>query len=108
MERLHYIEDTDQLVTETIYDPTDVIEQNAAERAEHMVRSYSSVPKMAGLTKVASIHVDHITALKNMGYNLLSPDPAEARRALCYIQENEPVWMTVNGKPFAKFRPKWR
>ena len=40
-------------------------------------------------------------------YNLLSPDPDEWKRALLYIQANEPVWMTVNGKPIASFRQRW-
>lgn len=49
----------------------------------------------------------HIVALKNLGYNLLSPDPDEWKRALLYIQANEPVWMTVNGKPIAQFRQRF-
>lgn len=104
MEKLHYIEDTGKLVTETIYDPSDVIEQNKRDRLVNGTGKMSDNK----LVHVARIHEDHITALRNMGYDLLSADKAESRRALCYIQESEPVWMTVEGKPFAMFRPKWR
>lgn len=104
MERTTYLEDEDRLVVETIYDPTETIEANKEARAlapKHKV----SNGKM--LTKVMEIEAEHIVALKNLGYNLLSPDPEEWRRALLYIQANEPVWMTVNGKPIATFKQKW-
>jgi hypothetical protein len=104
MERYHYIEDTDQLVQETIYDPEPIIEANKLERLATGTGKLSDNK----LVKVASLPLEHIEALKNKGYNLLSSDKEEARRALCYIQENEPVWMTVEGKPFAMWRPKWR
>lgn len=103
-EKLHYLENTDTLVIENAYDPSALIEQNRAEKAENGKARF----KDAGLVKVASIDLDHIVALKNLGYNLLSPDQTEVRRALCYIQENEPDWMVVDGKPFAMWRPKWR
>ncbi|MEN9839251.1 MAG: hypothetical protein RL177_730 [Bacteroidota bacterium] len=45
--------------------------------------------------------------MKNIGYNLLSPDADEVRRALLYIQSNEPLLLTVPGKPFASVRQKW-
>lgn len=104
MEKLHYIEDTEQLVTETIYDPSALIEQNRHEKALNGKVRFSD----AKLVKVASIDADHVTALINMGYNIYSHDKDEVRRAFCYIQENEPDWMVVDGKPFAMFRPKWR
>lgn len=104
MERLHYIEEGDKLVTETIYDPTEVIEANRIERIANGKARLSDTR----MVKVASIHEDHVTALHNQGYKLYSSDPAEVRRTLCYIQENEPDWMTVEGKPFAMWRPKWR
>jgi translation elongation factor P/translation initiation factor 5A len=104
MEKLHYYEPEDTLVIETIYDPSALIEQNKAERAA------VGKPRLSDsrLVKVASIDEDHIVALKNKGYNLMSSDKEEVRRALCYIQENEQVWMTVEGRPFAMWRPKWR
>jgi hypothetical protein len=108
MEKMHYIEAEDKLVVETIYDPTDVLAQNAAERADRPEHGKYRTSTPAGLVKVASIPEEHIVALKNIGYNLLSPDPAEVRRALVYIQQNEPHWLTVSGRPFAIHRPKWR
>jgi hypothetical protein len=107
MERMHYDELDDKLIVETVYDAQDVLDANAAERAvAPEIKKYR--PSMAGLVKVASIHEDHIPALKKMGYDLLSPDPQEVSRALCYIQACERGWMTVNGNPFAMNRPKWR
>jgi hypothetical protein len=99
-----YIEDTDTLVVETLYDATETIEANKEARAlapKHRVSSGKL------LTKVMDIDMEHILALKNKGYNLLSPDPAEWKRALLYIQNHEPVWLTVNGKPIAAFEQKW-
>lgn len=100
-----YDELTDTLAIKTTYDATDVIEQNKIERAAG--RQYVGEHKATRMLKVASLPVEHIEALANMGYKLLSPDPEEVRRALRYIQSNEPVWMTVEGKPIASFKQKW-
>jgi hypothetical protein len=108
MEKMHYIEEKDQLVIETIYDPTDVLEQNQRERNAAPEFGRYKTDRPTGLVKVASFPVEHIEALKNKGYNLLSADKDEVRRALCYIQEHEPHWLTVPGKPFALHRPQWR
>lgn len=104
MEKTTYIDAEDKLVVETIYDPTETIEANAEARAL-APKHHISNGKL--LVKVMDIDADHILALKNLGYNLLSPDPEEWRRALLYIQANEPVWMTVNGKPIASFKQRW-
>ena len=48
-----------------------------------------------------------VQRLHNLGYKLLSPDPDEVRRALLYVQQNEPHLMTVNKKAFAKKRTTW-
>lgn len=104
MERSTYIESEDRLVVETIYDPSATIEANREARAL-APKHHISNGKL--LTKVMDIDADHIVALKNLGYNLLSPDPDEWKRALLYIQANEPVWLTVNGKPIASFRQRW-
>jgi hypothetical protein len=104
MEKTTYIESEDRLVVETIYDPTATIEANKEARAL-APKHHISNGKL--LTKVMEIEGDHIIALKNLGYNLLSPDPQEWRRALLYIQQNEPVWLTVNGKPIASFKQRW-
>ena len=104
MEKTTYIESEDKLVVQTTYDPTETIEANKEARA---LAPKHKISNGKLLTKVMDIHPDHITALKNKGYNLLSPDPAEWKRALLYIQQNEPVWMTVNGKPIAAFKQVW-
>lgn len=104
MEKYEYIESEDRLVVTTLYDPTETIEANKEKRAlapKHCI----SNGKL--LVQVMDIEAEHIVALKNMGYNLLSPDPDEWKRALLYIQANEPVWLTVNGKPIASFRQRW-
>jgi hypothetical protein len=103
-ENRSYIEEQDRLVVETVYDATDTIEANKEARAL-APKHHVSQGKM--LTKVMDIDMDHILALKNLGYNLLSPDPDEWKRALLYIQANEPVWLTVNGKPIASFKQRW-
>lgn len=103
-ETTQYIESEDKLVITTTYDPTETLEANKEERAlapKHRV----SNGKL--LTKVMEISEGHIVALRNMGYDLLSPDPDEWKRALLYIQANEPYWLTVNGTPIAKFRQQW-
>lgn len=100
-----YDELTDTLGIRTTYDPSAVIEANKAEKAEG--RQYFGQGRETRMVKVASIDMDHVEALKNLGYNLFSPDPDERRRTLLYIQQNEPVWMTVDGKPFASFKQRW-
>jgi hypothetical protein len=59
------------------------------------------------MVKVASIDLDHLVTLKNMGYDLLSPDPAEVKRALLYIQAHENAWMVVDGKPIGERKQQW-
>lgn len=104
MEELSYYEPEDLLVVKTTYDPTDLIEQNKAERAINGRAKFSD----SGLVKVASISEEHVIELRNKGYDLYSPNKDEVRRTLCYIQDNEQDWMVVDGKPFAMWRPKWR
>lgn len=104
MQEYLYDEQTKTLGIKTSYDPSAVIEANKEERAAG--RSYIG-SKGQRMLKVASIDLDHIEALKNMGYNILSADPDEVRRALLYVQQHEPCWMTVDGKPIAAFKQKW-
>jgi hypothetical protein len=104
MEKYSYIESEDKLVVQTIYDPSATIDANKEARA---LAPKHKISEGKLLTKVMDIEEGHIVALKNKGYNLLSPDPAEWKRALLYIQSHEPYWLTVNGKPIAAFRQKW-
>lgn len=94
---------TGRMVINTLYDNTEVLKQNAAERAgQPEFGQYKG-----NLVKVGSIHMGDVVRLANLGYDVLSSDPEETRRALMYIQANEPHLLTVNGKPFAKKRAKW-
>lgn len=103
IERKTYDELEDKIVTETIYDNSEVLRVNAAERAEA-----PEVGRYKGnLAHVGRIHMGDVTRLANLGYDILSADPDEVRRALLYVQSNEPHLLTVPGKPFAKVRPKW-
>lgn len=105
MEKISYIESEDKLVIETSYDATDAIETAAAARAEGKVTIGS---KGQELTLAAVIPEEHIVALKNEGYDLLSPDPAEFRRALVYIQNNQQKFMATDKKVFSVHKPKWQ
>jgi hypothetical protein len=105
MEKWSYIESEDKLVCETTYDPTAVLEANKALRNSGEKQVFGS--KGQQLVKVASIDMDHIVALRNMGYDLLSPDPAEVKRALLYVQAMENDWMVVDGKPIADRKTVW-
>jgi hypothetical protein len=105
MKRYHYDQLTNELHEETIYDPTAVIEANKAiKNAGERVMFGSKGQQML---KVASVDMDHIVALRNMGYDLLSPDPAEVKRALLYVQSMETDWMCVDGKPIAERKQVW-
>ncbi len=98
-----YDELTGRLITKTTFQNEDVLNANRESRLQQ-----SETQKYKGnLVKVGSIHMGDITRLYNLGYDVLSSDPDEARRALCYIQSNEPHLLTVNGKPFAMHRNKW-
>jgi tRNA pseudouridine-54 N-methylase len=104
MEKISYIESEDKLVVETIYDPTDAIETAAAARAQGKVTVGSKGQEML---LAAVIPLEHITALKNEGYDLLSADPAEFRRALVYIQTNQSKFMATDKKVFSTVKTKW-
>jgi hypothetical protein len=99
-----YDESTDTLGIRTHYDPTEVIEANKEQRATGRQFVGSKGQRMLHAVR---IDMDHIEALKNLGYNLLSPDPDEVRRALLYVQQHEPQWMVVDGKPIAQRKQVW-
>jgi hypothetical protein len=98
-----YDERDDKLIVKTTYDNSAVLEQNKRERNDA-----AEFGRYKGnLVKVGSIHMGDIIRLKNLGYDVLAADPAEARRALLYIQSNEPHLMTVPGTPIARAKTKW-
>lgn len=105
IEKTTYDERDDKMIVETIYDNTAIIEANkAAQNDSPKIGSYMGRDR---LVHVGSLHMGDIVRLQNLGYDVLANDPAEVRRALLYIQSNEPHLLTVPGKPFAKVRPKW-
>lgn len=105
MKRYHFDHVDEKLYEETIYDPTPVIEANKALRNAGEKVTFGS--KGQQMVKVASVDMDHVLALRNMGYDLLSPDPQEVKRALLYIQACENDWMCVDGKPISERKQVW-
>lgn len=85
------------------YDNSAVIEDNKRAQIEtHGKRKYGG-----SFVHVGSLHVEDVVRLKRLGYDLFAVDQDEVRRALLYIQSNEPHLLTVEGKPFAKQRAQW-
>lgn len=105
VEKQTYDQLEEKMVVETIYNNTDIIETN--KRAQNDAPEIGRYMGKDRLIHVGSLHMGDIVRLKNLGYDLLAADPEEVRRALLYIQSNEPHLLTVPGKPFAKVRPKW-
>lgn len=100
-----YIESEDRLIVETIYDPSSAIEQAEQARQRGKVTIGS---KGQELTLACVLTPEHVLALRNDGYDLLSPDPAEWRRALVYIQNNQQKFMATDKKVFSVHKPKWQ
>jgi hypothetical protein len=89
-EKIHLTND-DKLVIETSYDASP-----ALERAE-IIRQAGGAEfgsKGQRLVHVGCINEGDIVRLKNMGYDLLSSDPAESHRALLYLRDNEAQFIT--------------
>lgn len=100
-----YNEKEDKLIVDVSYDAQPVLDQNKAIKNS---KSSTTIQKYKGeMVHAASFAEGDVIRLKNMGYNLLSPDPEEVRRALVYVQSHEPHMMLVHGKPFTKQRVKW-
>jgi len=105
-EDLIYDKDEDKLVISTTYDSSDVIASNQKIKASV---NKKAIEKYKGdMVHAARFHEGDIVRLRNLGYNLLSPDQDEVRRALVYVQENEPHLLLVHGKPFTRQRIKWQ
>ena len=94
----------DRLIEKVTYDNSSILAANAQERAER-----TGFGKYKGnLVKAANVSLGDVERLKNLGYNILSPDPEEVRRALLYIQSEEKQHLCVDGTPFAKHRVIWQ
>ena len=103
VETSHYDEATDSLVVKTSYDNRAVLASNLLERnAQPETGRYKG-----NLVKVGTIHLGDVQRLKNLGYNILSADPDEVKRALLYIQAEEKHLMTMPGNPIGKRKHTW-
>ena len=101
----HYDEMEDRLTVSSSYDAQPVIDSNL--RIKNSTSSKSIQKYKGDFVHASRLHKGDVERLKNMGYNLLSPNPDEVNRALVYIQENEPHLMLIHGKPFTRQRVKW-
>lgn len=105
-ENYHYIPEQDRLVIETVYDAEPAIQEakEARDRGGVVLGS-----KGQQLFKACVIPLEHIQRVKQeSGYDLLSPDPEQWRKALAYIQNNHQVFMATDKKVFTgKETPKW-
>jgi len=104
LETSTYDEASDTLHVRTAYDNRQVMANNLAER--------NAAPEFGRylgerLVKVCTIHLGDVQLLKNLGYNLLSPDPDEVKRALLYVQSEHKAMLSMPGTPIAKRRKVW-
>ena len=104
VETSHYDEASDTLTVRTQYDNRSVIADN--------ILTKNLAPETGrykgNLVRVGSIHMGDVVRLKNEGFNLLSPDPEEVKRALLHIQSNEKHMLTMPGTPISKKKQSWR
>lgn len=99
----YYDHSTGRVITHYTQDVEPILDTN-----KELRNATSETGKYKGnLVHAASLSEVDVLRLKNLGYDLLSPDPDQRRRALVYIQQNEPHHMVINGKPFARKRNKW-
>ena len=96
----------DKTIFTSTYDNSAVLEHNLRARNDAPETGRYKASK-SGLVNIGKIHMGDIARLSNMGYKLLSSDRDEVKRALLYIQENEPYLLTVPGKPIAKKKLIW-
>lgn len=105
-ETFYYDESSDSLTIKSSYDAQPVLDQNKSIKND---KSSKAILKYEGdLVHAASFALGDVDRLHKMGYKILSPDPDEVRRALVYVQNNEPHLMLVHGKPFTRQRIKWQ
>jgi len=98
-----YDEQNDRLIVKTTFDNSDVLAANLEDR-----NAASETARYKGnFVHVGRIDEGDVVRLKNLGYNLLAPDPDEFKRALLYIQSSEPHLLTKPGKPIAKRKATW-
>ncbi len=103
VEKSFYDADSDSLTVKTSYDSSAVIAANNNQR----IATPETGRYKGNLVHVGRIHMGDVIRLKNEGYDLLSSDPDEAKRALLHIQSNERYHLTVPGTPIAKKKLTW-
>ncbi len=103
--KVTYDESEARMIIEHSYDAQPVLDSN--KRIKNSVSSKSIQKYKGDFVHVARFHAGDVQRLINKGYNLLSPDREEVRRALVYVQNNEQHLMIVHGKPFAKQKLTW-
>lgn len=103
VETSHYDEASDSLTVKTSYDSSAVMAENIlTKNLQPETGRYKG-----NLVKVATIHLGDVVRLKNLGYNILSADPDEVKRALLYIQSEEKAHLLMPGTPIAKRKQSW-
>ena len=103
IETSHYDEATDSLTVVTHFDNRAVLAENAlVKNLQPETGRYKG-----NLVKVGTIHLGDVARLKNLGYDLLSSDPEEVKRALRYIQAEEPAHLSMPGTPIGKKKQSW-
>jgi hypothetical protein len=102
-----YIPELDRLVVTTTYDAEPAMQEaeEARQRGGVMIGS-----KGQQMLKACVLPLEHIQRVKQeSGYDLLSPDPDQWRKALAYIQQNHQRFMATDKKVFTgRKTPKWR
>ena len=106
VETRYFDDKTGNLTVKTSYNSSDTISANKKAR-NRTPNTGKFKQSNSGLVHALRIEMGDVLRLKNMGYNLLSPDKDEMRRALLYIQQNEPWHIPTKGKIFAKNRAVW-
>lgn len=103
VEKSYYDDSSDKLVVKTSYDNRAVIEANNNQR----IATPETGRYKGNLVHVGRIHMGDVIRLKNEGYDLLSSDPDEVKRALLHIQSNERYHLTVPGTPISRKKLTW-
>jgi hypothetical protein len=106
VERLHFDAEAERMVVETVYDNSDLLEENAALRADGGMPTMGS--KGQRMVLAARVSPGDIVRLRNLGYNLLSSDPSEAHRALVYLRDHEQKFLTTDKKVIADRKVIWQ
>ena len=98
-----YDEESDKLVTQLTYDNSAVLSANI----EAQKQAPETGRYKGNFAHVGRVHMGDIARLKAAGFDLLSSDPEEVKRALLHIQSNERHLLMVPGTPIARKKTQW-